>query len=526
MSDRRPKFCERCGAALEARHDGERERAACPACGFVAYGNPTPVVAALVETPGGILLARGRGWPAKMFGLVAGFLEAHETPETGVLREVKEELGLDAEIVGLIGAYAFDMRNEVIIAYHVRARGEPTLGEELEEIKRVPPEKLRGWDFGTGLAVKDWVARRGGDRGEPPRVTVDDLERVAASVLPKMAYDYFRSGADEERTLARNRDAFAHYEIVHRVLTDVRAPQLATTLLGEAVDSPIHVAPTAYHLLAHPDGEAGTARAAHRAGCVYVASTLATTSLEDVAAAAPGALQWFQLYVHRDWAFTARLVERAKGSGYRAVVVTLDTPVLGRRVADVKNGFALPEGLTMANLVEKSGPTAGRMSGSELARYVAAQHDAAITEETLRKVVEACAPLPVVVKGVVRPEDARRAIGAGARAVWVSNHGGRQLDLGCATIDALADVSAAVGADAEVYVDGGVRSGTHAMIALARGARAVFVGRPVLWALAAEGEAGVSRVLAALREELVRAMQLAGCQTIPSLRDGVVRRRS
>ena len=164
------------------------------------------------------------------------------------------------------------------------------------------------------------------------------------------------------------------------------------------------------------------------------------------------------------------------------------------------------------------------MTGSELARYVAERHDAAFTMDVLERLVAACAPLPLVVKGVSRADDAREIVARGARAVWVSNHGGRQLDLARATIDALSDVVDAVGDRAEVYVDGGVRSGTHALIALARGARAVFVGRPVLWGLAVAGEEGALRVLSLLHEELVRAMQLAGCADLASLRDGVVRR--
>ncbi len=540
MSGREARHCVRCGAELTTKHDGERDRKVCPTCGWTAYGNPTPVVAALVETPAGVILARGRGWPPKMYGLITGFLEAGETPEAGVLRELDEELGLRGEIVSLIGVYAFEMRNELIVAFHVRANGEPVMGEELEELKVVSPDKLRGWELGTGLAVRDWVARRAAGlatdravapspRGDEPGslealVTVDDFEAAAKKKLTPMAYDYFRSGADEEHTLRRNREAFSRYAIDYRVLKDVSAPAVATSVLGVDVSTPILVAPTAYHRLATPEGEACTARAAERAGSMYVASTLATTSLEHVAEAASPSRMWFQLYVHKDWAFTLELVERAKRAGYAAIAVTADTPVLGRRVADVRNGFALPEGMEMSNLVERPGGKEGRMTGSELARYVAERHDAAFTMDVLERLVAACAPLPLVVKGVSRADDAREIVARGARAVWVSNHGGRQLDLARATIDALSDVVDAVGDRAEVYVDGGVRSGTHALIALARGARAVFVGRPVLWGLAVAGEEGALRVLSLLHEELVRAMQLAGCADLASLRDGVVRR--
>ncbi len=358
-----------------------------------------------------------------------------------------------------------------------------------------------------------------------PLVTVDDYEATARARLSSMAYDYFRSGADEEHTLRRNREAFARYEIWYRTLVDVAEPRIATTVLGSPVAFPILIAPTAYHALAHPEAERATTRAAAAVGTIYCASTLATTSLEDVAAEAPNAPKWFQLYVHKDRAFTSRLVARAKDAGYRAIVVTADTPVLGRRCADVRNAFCLPEGLSMANLVEALPPDLREGAGSELARFVAQRHDPSFTWKDLETIAQLAAPLPVVIKGVVRPDDALRALDHGARAIWVSNHGGRQLDLAPATIDALGPVAHAVGDRAEVYVDGGIRSGTHALVALARGAHAVFVGRPVLWGLATAGADGVVAVLELLRDELVRAMQLAGCPDLAATRDDVVRAR-
>ncbi len=354
-------------------------------------------------------------------------------------------------------------------------------------------------------------------------VTIDDFEAAARARLPAMAYDYYRSGADEEHTLHRNREAWTDHALWYRTLVDVSAPRTATTVLGTEVASPILVAPTAYHQLADPEGERATARATAVAGSLYVASTLATTTLEDVAAAAPGAAQWFQLYVQKDRDFTAKLVERAKAAGYRAIVVTADTPVLGRRCADVRNGFALPAGLQMANLIDILPPDLREGAGSELARFVASCHDPAFTWEDLRALADTCAPLPLVVKGIVRGDDARAALDHGAQAVWVSNHGGRQLDLAPSTCEALVEVRAALGERGEVYVDGGIRSGTHALVALGLGARAVFVGRPVLWGLAAGGETGVSRVLGLLKDELVRAMQLAGCEDVAAVPSDLVR---
>jgi 4-hydroxymandelate oxidase len=355
-------------------------------------------------------------------------------------------------------------------------------------------------------------------------VTVDDLEEAARARLSPMAYDYYRSGADEEHTLRRNREAWTTYEIWYRTLVDVASPRVTTSVLGTDVSSPILIAPTAYHALADAGGECATARAAAEAGTLYVASTLATTTLEDVAAAAPGAPRWFQLYVHKDREFTARLVERAKAAGYAAIVVTCDTPVLGRRCADVRNGFALPTGMVMANLIAALPPDLRDGAGSELARFVASRHDAAFTWKDLAVLAETCAPLPLVVKGVVRGDDARAALDHGARAIWVSNHGGRQLDLAPSTADGLVEIVSAVDGRAEIYVDGGIRSGTHALVALGLGARAVFVGRPILWGLGAAGQAGVSRVLALLRDELVRSMQLAGCADVTAIDRDLVRR--
>jgi 4-hydroxymandelate oxidase len=354
-------------------------------------------------------------------------------------------------------------------------------------------------------------------------VTVDDFEAAARERLPAMAYDYYRSGADEEHTLRRNRDAWSTYELWYRALVDVSAPRVTTSVLGTPVSSPILIAPTAYHALAAVEGERASARAAAEAGSLYVASTLATTTLEDVAAAAPNAPRWFQLYVHKERAFTESLIARAKAAGYGAIVVTCDTPVLGRRCADVRNGFGLPAGLEMANLVDILPPDLREGTGSELARFVASRHDATFTWKDLAALAQTCAPLPLIVKGIVRGDDARAALDNGACAVWVSNHGGRQLDLAPATADGLVEVVKAIDGRAEIYVDGGIRSGTHALVALGLGARAVFVGRPILWGLGAAGREGVVRVLALLREELVRAMQLAGCPDVTAVPRDIVR---
>jgi 4-hydroxymandelate oxidase len=354
-------------------------------------------------------------------------------------------------------------------------------------------------------------------------LTVDDFDAAARAVLPRMAYDYYRSGADDERTLRQNRRALRRYEIWYRVLVDVAERSLGTTLLGAPLSMPILIAPTAYHRMAHPEGELATARAAASAGALYVVSTLATTRLEDVAAASTGP-KWFQLYVHKDRGFTRSLVERAQAAGYGALVLTVDAPLLGRRLADERNVFALPEGLTMANLASAAGLGATVEERSMLARYVASRHDASLTWSDIAW-LRGLTSLPVLVKGLVRPDDAARALEHGVDGVVVSNHGARQLDGAPASIDALPGVVAAVGGRCPVLMDGGIRCGTDVLKALALGASAVLVGRPVLWGLAVGGEAGVARVLEILRNELSTAMALAGCPSIADIGADLVRRR-
>jgi 4-hydroxymandelate oxidase len=340
----------------------------------------------------------------------------------------------------------------------------------------------------------------------PTDLDLTDLEALAFSVLDPAARDFFSGGADDERTLADNSAAWRRARLRPRVLRDVGVLDMATTLLGAPVAAPIAVAPMGLQRLAHPDGEAAMVRGAAAAGVLHVASTMATTSLEDVAAAAPHGLRWFQLYVHRDRGFTRALVDRAAEAGYAAVVLTVDVPVLGRRRRDERNGFALPPHLRLANL-DVGVVADGR--GSGLTAYTAEAFDPTVTVADLERLV-ADSPLPVVVKGVLRGDDAGACVDAGAAAVAVSNHGGRQLDGAVATADALPDVVSAVGDRVEVYVDGGIRRGTDVVVALAAGARAVLVGRPLLYALAVGGAEGVAGALGDLHDELRRAMALCG----------------
>lgn len=337
-----------------------------------------------------------------------------------------------------------------------------------------------------------------------------ELERQARECLDGATYDYYAGGADDEVSLADNIAAWRRLRLRHRVLRDVGTVSTATTLLGTRVAAPVVVAPVAYQRLAHDEGEAATARGAAAARALMVASTLATTSLEDTAAAAPEASRWFQLYVHRDRGRTRDLVVRAAEAGYRAIVLTADLPVLGHRRRDERNRFSLPAGMGLANI---GGALVPEVEGSGLAAYAGAELDPSVTFDDLEW-LRGLSELPLVVKGVVRGDDAARCVDAGAAAVAVSNHGGRQLDSTVAPADALPEVLAAVDGRAEVYVDGGVRTGTDVVKALALGARAVMVGRPVLWGLATGGADGVEAVLDGLRDETARALALCGASAV------------
>ncbi len=346
-------------------------------------------------------------------------------------------------------------------------------------------------------------------------LNLGELELLARARLAPLAYDYYASGADDEHTLRRNVEAYRELALHYRVLVDVSRPSAATTVLGTPVQSPILVAPTAFHRLAHPDGELASARAAAAAGTIFTLSTLSTTRVEDVMAASGGPV-WFQLYVYKDRAATADLVARVEAAGVRALVLTVDAPRLGRRERDVRNRFALPAGLRIENLHGSRGEVSAPPADSGLAAYFASLIDPALTWDDLAW-LRSLTKLPLVIKGVVRADDAARAVAAGVDGIVVSNHGGRQLDTSPATIEVLPRIAEAVDGKAELLLDGGIRRGTDVIKALALGARAVLVGRPVLWGLAVGGQAGVAAVLAMLRRELELAMVLCGCPTVASL---------
>jgi 4-hydroxymandelate oxidase len=345
---------------------------------------------------------------------------------------------------------------------------------------------------------------------------VAGYESAARTVADPVAWAYLAGGAGDEVTVADNVAAWRRWRLRPHMLRDVSAISTATTVLGRSVPAPVLVAPTAMHGLFHPEREVATATGAAAAGTVYVLSQAATTSLEDVAAAAPTGLRWMQLYVQRDRGRTRAVCERAAAAGYRALVVTVDSPVITRRTRLIERStFGVPAGMGLPNL-------APGVEAPDLFELVEG-YDPTVVVDDLATFSEWAGGLPVLVKGVVRGDDARACVDAGAAGVVVSNHGGRQLDTCVATADGLPEVVEAIAGAGEVYVDGGIRRGVDVLKALALGARAVLVGRPVIWGLVAGGAHGVRDVLEELTEELRTAMGLAGAADVAAIpRDLVV----
>ncbi len=358
-------------------------------------------------------------------------------------------------------------------------------------------------------------------------INLADLAAIASTTIEPTAWDYYRSGAWDETTLARSEAAWRELEIHARAMVDVSTRSTATTLLGRAISAPLLAAPTAMQKMAHADGEVATARACSAAGLPMCLSSLSTTALEEVRAATTAPL-WMQIYISQDRGFTKSLVERADLAGIEAFVVTADTPVWGIRERDMRNGFRVPDGLRIVNLERDAGPTGH--SGVGIGGALSWTIDASLSWKDLEALATAT-KRPILVKGLCRPDDCRAALNSGARGVWISNHGGRQLDGAPATADVLAACAAATRStktDALCIVDGGIRRGIDILRAVALGADAVAVGRPILWGLGAGGERGVQRALSILRDELDLAMALAGVRSAEELRTlgcDLVRRR-
>jgi isopentenyl diphosphate isomerase/L-lactate dehydrogenase-like FMN-dependent dehydrogenase len=369
---------------------------------------------------------------------------------------------------------------------------------------------------------------------------VDDVHALARARLPRAVRDFIEGGAEDELTIARNRRGFQELAFVPHALTDVSTRSQATTVLGTPIHMPVVLAPVGLAALAHPLGEVAAARAAAARSLVSTLSSSSAWSLEDVGAATDGP-QWFQLYIWRDRTLTQQVVERARSAGFRALCLTVDVPVAARRQRDLRNGFTIPPRPRLSqlgDLVRHAG-WFGRLAASELSgqrltmgSVSSVDLDARKRLQMLEVVNELFDPSvgwsdlawlkdiwdgPLVVKGVMTGPDARRAVDAGADAIWVSNHGGRQLDGLPATVDVLPEVVDAVAGQAEVYLDGGVRRGSDVVKALALGARACMIGRPWVYGLAAGGQDGIERVLDLLRVEIDTALALLGRPTLGSL---------
>ena len=351
-------------------------------------------------------------------------------------------------------------------------------------------------------------------------LTLRELEAEARRRLDPVHYDFFAGGADDEVTLRRNEAAFARIGLVPRTLCGCATRTVDLVLLGCRISMPVLIAPTAFHRLAHPDGECATARAAASSGIIMIVSMASTVAINAIGKAAreeaPDPSLWFQLYIQPDRGFTEAIIRRAEDAGCRAVVVTVDSPVLGRRERDLRNGFLdLPPDLCCENLRDIPA------NGSATVRPILMCAD--LSWDSIDWLRETTA-LPIVLKGILHPADASIALQHGVDAIIVSNHGGRQLDSTPATIDLLPEVIDALGGRIPVLVDGGVRRGSDVVKALALGARAVAIGRPAIWGLAAAGESGVAGVLEMLRAELDRTLALCGCGSLADITRDLVRR--
>ena len=370
--------------------------------------------------------------------------------------------------------------------------------------------------------------------------TIDDLRRAAQRVTPRAVFDYVDGAAETEASLRRSREAFTRIELVPRVLRDVSKVDPSTTILGREAALPLVFAPTGFTRFMHHEGEPAVARVAGRVGIPYALSTLGTTSPEDVASAAPGTDRWFQLYLWSDRDAGVELVRRARAAGFRALVLTVDTPVAGARIRDVHNGLTIPPTLSARTILDMARHPGWWLNllTTEPLRFAAFSETGGTVADLINRVfdptitvtdlawIRAEWPGPIVVKGIQTVEDARMVVDAGADAVVVSNHGGRQLDRAPTPLEQLPAVAAAVGDRSEVYVDGGVMSGADVIAAVALGARAVLVGRAYLYGLMAGGERGVQRAADLLRAETVRTMRLLGVTRIADLGPDRVRLRA
>ncbi|XP_001604745.1 hydroxyacid oxidase 1-like [Nasonia vitripennis] len=355
--------------------------------------------------------------------------------------------------------------------------------------------------------------------------SIPDFESHALTILPKNARDYYNVGQDEEDTIRWSREIYKKFRILPRMLRNVSNRDISTTVLGEKVSMPVGVSPTGFQNFAHPDGECGNARAAEAAGTVFVLSCYSTTGIDEVAKAAPNGNKWLMTSIFKDREATLHMVRKAEKCGFKAILVIVDNPIYGKcknsALVDCLNKYKAKAAIFEEYLSTKKDVLVKGYSNNIL-DYLLDLLDDSLTWDDVAW-LKSVTKLPIVLKGILTPEDAVLGVESGASAIFVSNHGGRQLDNTPATLEVLAGIAKAVGDKAEVYVDGGVTRGTDVFKALALGARMVFVGRSMLWGLACDGERGARSVLEILREEVEQTFALTGCSSVKQVtRDMIV----
>ncbi|KAK1167910.1 hydroxyacid oxidase 2-like isoform X2 [Acipenser oxyrinchus oxyrinchus] len=352
---------------------------------------------------------------------------------------------------------------------------------------------------------------------EMAMVCLTDFEEYAKEHLPKATWDYYAAGADECCTRDDNLLAYKRIRLRPRMLRDVSVSDTRTTVLGTEISFPVGIAPTAFHCLAWHEGEISTAKATEAVNTCYITSTYSTCSVEEIVEAAPNGYRWFQLYVYRNRKVSEQIVHRVEALGYKALVLTVDVPYTGKRRNDLRNQFRLPPHLKVKNFdgvfEENNGPEEYGIPANTL--------DPSISWKDIYW-LQSLTRLPIVIKGILTKEDAELAVEHGVQGIIVSNHGGRQLDGGPATIDALAEIVDTVQGRIEVYLDGGVRTGSDVLKAIAVGAKCVFIGRPVVWGLAYKGEEGVREILQILNDEFRLSMALAGCRNVSEINRNLI----
>ncbi|MDA0678994.1 MAG: alpha-hydroxy acid oxidase [Proteobacteria bacterium] len=374
---------------------------------------------------------------------------------------------------------------------------------------------------------------------------ISDLRELAKRNLPWPVFNYLDGGADDELSLGRNTDAFNDYELLPTQLSDVSTIDMATTVLGQKIEWPVFLAPTGASRLFHHEAEPAVVRAAHKFGTIYSLSTLGTTTIEAVAAISSGP-KMYQVYIFKDRGITKDFVTRCKEQKYDALCLTVDTPVAGNRERDLVTGFGMPPKLNLKSVLSyarhfpwtirailqpgfdmvnvTSSPGASNEISDGVMAYVNSQFDRSISWKDVEWLASQWDG-PLVIKGIQTVGDAKKAVDAGATAVMLSNHGGRQLETAPAPVDCIAPIAAALGDRLEIICDGGVRRGTHVIKALSLGATACSIGRGYLFGLAAGGQPGVERALGLLRSEVERSMALLGCNSVQKLGEKYIQRR-